>query len=384
MIAAVMAVATACREATRPRGWAGTMDTLENGVVLVNNPARGLWDEVSAWRLVEDLRIGAIEGAGPAVFGQINDVEVDRAGRIYVLDRLAQEIRIFDPSGAYVRTIGRQGEGPGEFRTAHGLEFGPDGHLWVADSRLSRFSVFDTAGTFVTTYPRRLLSWGYWWQGGFLDSGVLYDYTGAGEIGSIEPALTAFDTTGSLADTVSIPTYPAAFVRFEYTGGSTVMGIPFKEALHWTLDPRGYLWLGVSNQYRIHQTSLAGDTLRTVQRAATPPPVQSAERDSAMAALRRAARGGPVNVTIPEHKPFFVKLDVDDQGYVWVRPPTTAGDQGVPFDVFDPEGRFLGTLRADLHIPSYAPVWIRGNALYAMHQDELDVPYVARLRIEGR
>ena len=49
------------------------------------------------------------------------------------------------------------------------------------------------------------------------------------------------------------------------------------------------------------------------------------------------------------------------------------------FDVFDPEGRFLGPARADFMVGS--PLVFVGEYLYAVTRDDLGVPYVVRARI---
>ena len=61
----------------------GTVDTLESGLVAVTNPATGIWNGETSWRVVEELRIGTLEGNGPDLFGQITDVAVDPASRMY-------------------------------------------------------------------------------------------------------------------------------------------------------------------------------------------------------------------------------------------------------------------------------------------------------------
>jgi len=38
--------------------WAGTVDTLVSGQVIVTNPATPLWAPGSGWRVVEQARIG--------------------------------------------------------------------------------------------------------------------------------------------------------------------------------------------------------------------------------------------------------------------------------------------------------------------------------------
>ena len=54
----------ACDRAGGSAEWGGTIDTLESGIEVVRNPAKGIWDSSTAWRLVENLRIGSVKGEG--------------------------------------------------------------------------------------------------------------------------------------------------------------------------------------------------------------------------------------------------------------------------------------------------------------------------------
>lgn len=123
-----------------------TIDTLESGVILVSNPATGIWDERSAWQLTDEVKIGARHGEGPEVFGDVRSLALDDAGRVYVLDFHVQEVRVFDSDGSYVRTIGGRGGGPGEIGGATGIIVDPSGRLWVPDYRNQRYSLFDSSG----------------------------------------------------------------------------------------------------------------------------------------------------------------------------------------------------------------------------------------------
>jgi sugar lactone lactonase YvrE len=73
--------------------------SVPSGTVVVTNPTQGVWDSASNWRVSEDLRIGTLEGTGPDLFGQIDALEVDRDGRIWVLEVQAQELRVFGRDG---------------------------------------------------------------------------------------------------------------------------------------------------------------------------------------------------------------------------------------------------------------------------------------------
>ena len=162
-----------------------TVDTLETGVVLVRNGVKGLWDEQSAWRLVHEVTIGTREGAGPEAFGPVSDFDVDRQDRVYVLDRLSWEIRVFASDGAHIRNIGGPGSGPGEFKGANGMIFDPVGRLWVMNQGNVPYSVFDTSGALLQE-PRRptLPNQADWWSPVFSRAGDLYDKVYGGVMGA--------------------------------------------------------------------------------------------------------------------------------------------------------------------------------------------------------
>ncbi|GIW50956.1 MAG: hypothetical protein KatS3mg081_0311 [Gemmatimonadales bacterium] len=302
-------VAQGCSEPPRSGGrWAGQIDTVA-GVPVVRNPAAGIWDSETSWRLEPDLKIGGAEASGPAVFGQVLGLEVDGRGSMYVLDGHASEIRVFDSSGSYVRSIGRLGRGPGEFRASAGMAMDPNGREMTIG-----FARYDTAsGTFSNTLR--------------LGMGNPVPARGAGP--------------------VTLP-----------------------RVLHHRLSESGRVWIGWSDEYRLYELSLEGDTLRVIEREYQAVEV-AARGDERTAAAGRSVQG------------FFQGAIVhrvleDRDGYVWVQ----TGDPGrLTLDVFDPVGRYLGRLSADPRIPPPSPILVRGGKLYAVATDELDAQYVVRVRV---
>ncbi|HUE77268.1 MAG TPA: hypothetical protein VMM83_04940 [Longimicrobiales bacterium] len=70
--------------------WEGSVDTLADGRVVVHNTGAGVWTEGEEWAVTEELRIGSMDGAGPATFGQIRSLEADPGGRIWVVESQAR------------------------------------------------------------------------------------------------------------------------------------------------------------------------------------------------------------------------------------------------------------------------------------------------------
>jgi sugar lactone lactonase YvrE len=367
--------------------WRGTMDTLETGTVVVTNPATGVWADETAWRVVEELRIGTLDDAGPDMFGRIRDLEVDAEGRLWIFESQAQELRVFDGDGAHVRTVGREGGGPGEFANVIGIAWAPDGNLWTVDPSNARISIIDTAGNYVGSHG----TVGGWmfvpWPGGLDAQGRFWNFS-PDLSRAPEPSIVmiAYDDEMNPLDTVPVPEYPGEREVFELRDENShlVTGVPFTSSLEWRFDPRGYMWFMLTGDYSITQLSLEGDTLRRISREFEPLPVTEADVDSAMADLDWFIRnGGKVDrALIPGSKPATEEFLFDGEGNIWVLTVTAREEEGRVVDVFDPEGRYLGRIDLPFRLSMNPPPVFRGAVLYAVTEDELEVPYVVRARIE--
>lgn len=380
--------------------WNGTVETLPGGGRLVRNPAGGVWEaqDDTRWRLEEELRIGDVEGDGPTVFGRVSGVFVDPWDRIHVIEGQASEVRVFAEDGKFLRIIGRAGEGPGEFREPNGIVWDSSGTLWVTDRENARYTRFDTAGTLLETHARQSDAYAFGtFAGGLTAEGVLYD---TDMIDAEGPTVSFFAAAGMgggrmiLRAMLSVDgepvsdTVPLAAPRTEAVIFSTPelrVAAPFSPRMYWRFDPRGYVWFGESDAYRIHQSAFAGDTVLVIEREYLPLPVRQEEIDGWMESqgpTMFGQAGGRIDIDrIPKVKPVFQDLIVDDAGHLWVRLVTQ--DSTTLFDVFDPEGRYLGAVDGGRAMATASPV-IRGDRFYAVIRDSLDIPYVVRYQIVGR
>jgi hypothetical protein len=367
--------------------WAGTIDTLASGQVVVTNTADPLWTPEATWRVTEELRIGSRDEVGPSLFGEIMSLEIDPLERIYVLEGQAQEIRVFAPDGAHVRTIGRQGGGPGEFNRPLHAQFGPDGHLWVVDPANNRVSVIDTVGALLDSHASPGGFVMIPWPGGFDDAGRYYAPVPRPDEERFEIALVRYDAGFTALDTLTVPDDPVERERFVLRspdGGVAMASVPFSAAFRWRLAPSGSIWGMLSGNYRFFELTPEGDTLRTLTREFDPLPVTGADMAEAEAELEWFTdQGGKVDLSkIPDTKPATEEFLFDDEGNLWVFPVTKREDQGTRLDVFDPIGRYLGRVRLPFALSRRPYPLIRGSTLVGVTEDELEVPFVVRARIE--
>jgi|GEM_PF-1753701 len=78
-------------------------------------------------------------------------VDVDFAvnGDVYVLDKDASKVFVFDSSGTPKRDFGKPGSGPGQFDEPQGIALSPHGRVLVADTENDRIQAFDSTGKFL-------------------------------------------------------------------------------------------------------------------------------------------------------------------------------------------------------------------------------------------
>ncbi|HEX9700222.1 MAG TPA: 6-bladed beta-propeller, partial [Acidobacteriota bacterium] len=83
--------------------------------------------------LIEDLVIGERGDDGNYRLYDAAGPVVDSEGNFYVLDAGNYRAQVFDASGEYVRTLGRQGQGPGELTQPRAVVIAGD-RIVVLDS----------------------------------------------------------------------------------------------------------------------------------------------------------------------------------------------------------------------------------------------------------
>jgi len=118
-------LAIGCSKKSR---WQGKVEIV-HGVTIVHNPERGLWegDPSKGISFTEELSLGVLEGDPHQEFGYIQDMEVDSAGNIFILDSHNYRVVSFTPEGEFRWEVGEKGGGPGEFKRPKDLTLGGRG-----------------------------------------------------------------------------------------------------------------------------------------------------------------------------------------------------------------------------------------------------------------
>jgi hypothetical protein len=343
----------------------------------------------------------------------VADLEVGPDGRIYVLQSQEQLIRVFDGTGRFVGTIGRRGEGPGEFLSPHNMGWSGD-TLWVIDGGLSRISFFDRDGTFLSSlrtnwpppggdftriFPLTLLA-----DGSVLATMSFRSAAQAnGRVQSV-PYL-RLDREGRVTDTLvwaslrnsllaildpdnpalglfgSQPFGDSPLVRAAPDGSGLVLverwAAEDADRAHFTvtrIDPSGKVLFSKQYRYRARPMPKAvSDSVFEATVVNVLPGIGRfvSSRAQAEARVREA-------LYLPSHLPPITGAVIGQDGTIWLR-REDLGNESVEWLVLGEDGAVLGALRAPRGLQILRAE--RGS-IWGVEQDELDVPYVVKYRVE--
>jgi len=107
-------------------------------------------DASSVLSLLRRVRTVRLQEADSAlIVSSVPAVASSRRGWIAIADDRDGNVKLFDASGRYVRTIGRRGSGPGEYQAPRGVAFATDTTLAIADDGARRWSLVTVNGIVV-------------------------------------------------------------------------------------------------------------------------------------------------------------------------------------------------------------------------------------------
>ncbi|MDB9372738.1 scytonemin biosynthesis PEP-CTERM protein ScyF [Nodularia sphaerocarpa] len=101
----------------------------------------------------EQIKTIGSPGSEPGQFlGPGGLIISDTTGRIYVNDQYNGRIQVLDSDGDFLFAFGSTGSEPGQFKEPIGIDLDEYENIYVADSQNSRVQVFDKDGNFLTTF----------------------------------------------------------------------------------------------------------------------------------------------------------------------------------------------------------------------------------------
>lgn len=346
-----------------------------------------------------------------SLFSEVTDFEVDAANRMWVYDYQGRRLFLFDTAGALVRRIGRQGSGPGEFRQGNGMVALADTGIAILDSQNARVSFFTSAGDFRTSWPV---------PSGFSTSnGLVTDASRTlflrrpvtppreGEILG-RMGLVRLQDGGAFGDSLAPPDLPVqrdTYLAVSPDGnGRSSTSSSYAPNYFWDWHPGGFFVAGQGGRFEL-VIARPGQKPVIVRRTSAsvpiPPDERAEEKERITFSMRQTQPGwtwsGP---EIPESKAPVTGVTVTRDGNIWARvatpseripdaelperrekgPPVRHYRSPVVYEVFAPDGRFLGRVALP---PRTTLVQADGDVVWCVSRDADDLPAVVRYRVES-
>jgi hypothetical protein len=390
------------------------METPGNGTNLSNDfPLR--FNSGQVLLIAAVVTIAAFFNAGPADAGSLKDVyttgtvkldlsleiggdevedenailyapsgfAIDGAGNIYILDYKLHCIKVFDPSGEYIKTIGREGEGPGEFRGAGNMVIDTSGRIITHDFMNKRFQIFSPMGEYIDSRQ---------FQEAVDKMAVGPDgdiYVGVQEFDFMDPSgvntLSLLRMSGDMNESTALDSTRVKLWKMITVGnGMTTATVPYPPYLHWAVSANGNIIIGRSDEYLLRIMSADYEILGEIRREVEAPRITEADEEAYFKSFERDGNAGLdpslKNVMkFPGSRPFFSDIVVDPEGNILVRWSVPVEDVPV-YDVFEPNGKFIGRVSIDGLTDGAV---FHGGFIYCRFREEDELPTIRRYSIPG-
>ena len=368
--AATILVATACESRPAP-DVIHTIHTDSAGIPVAT-AVTPLWGPGEGWTVDDEplVEIGTVDGAPEYRFAKVVAAARLSGGDIVVADYGASELRRYDAEGVFIWRAGREGEGPGEFESLDFVAAMPGDSMVTYDWVLMRIQVFDPDGRLVRTLRAELPSAIAPPGGSAPDRPVgvvdgrlivrfaeMADVAATGIVRWVNYRLVALDLVdGSAASLIVVGGEEVDLSRRDDGG----------------LDDGRYVFFNLpefgaaagpvavidTEAWRVRLVSpLDGAIERIIRREVEPPEATDAVYEAHLEGLvgmvagtgapaeqvdfvRRMWREYPRSPTLP----VLRSVHVDAAGNIWLAPYYIAGAEPPPFEVFAPDGTWLGAV----------------------------------------
>ncbi|MDH7513287.1 MAG: 6-bladed beta-propeller [Clostridiales bacterium] len=338
-----------------------------DGVTYVHNPATPLhpdktvvFEEEFTFR--EKDETGEIRLFKPGWFA------VDATGNAYIADDSDMAIKVFDPQGKYLKSIGRKGSGPGEFERVRNMLFLPDGRLLVTDYEQRRTSFFSPEGQFLSSFQwKKFLSLVLLTT---TSSCIVTENVFTGEVQELW--VKAIDFSGEELFSFGKFTLPQ-FKQLRQGEITLYVTLPWSPVSIFAGDKkRQWLYHCLNDKYVIEVYDGQGKVFRKIDRPYEPVPVTAgdiqavksryAERpDSPYAKLAE-------QMEFPKVKTVTDRLVVDSDGNLWVRTNEEKKEDEKTlraYDIFNSDGFYEARAWLDI-----MPFLFAKGKMYRMAEDE--------------
>jgi hypothetical protein len=344
-------------------------------------------------RFIPELTIDETTLPKEVFFESAVDIRCDPGGNVFVCDFRAHNVKKFDSSGKFLKTIGREGQGPGEFSWPFALAVTAD-RLFVYDMRNNRVCALSPEGEFIKSVPV-LTGEGRPRKMNSLPNGDLV-------VGMVKTDFREMEKPQNYSVEIYSPdlehkrtiftqeVMENKYMRLEQ--GLANIPQPFSPFVHWDVLKDGRIVIAYAKNYEIFVFDAEKGKIGSFSRAYEPVKVTKKDEEQFFAGMSYTADGGTVrqgapdhivkNTEFPKHKPPFFNLLADPEGNILVfTHRSNKEEEWKYFEAFTPEGKYLGGVQVTGKDTLFQLASVGSGAFWGRAVNEEGVSRVVKYRI---
>ena len=341
----------------------------DNGVVVVENPEKPKASIGVPTQLIleEDFKIGESE-VEEEMIAQVTFFVVDENESIYALDWKANNIKVFDKNGTFVRPIAKQGQGPGEINFPSGLLITPDNELMIEDAGNRRLAYFTLDGEFLrnvsvankTSLTNLVMDN----EGNYLGRQFIV------EEGNMFFEIRKFDKDLNSLFTIE---------RIPFN-----LRDPLKDKINvfdfvqiYLFDPKGQIYYGNPKEYEVQIFSPEGKLKKKITKKFKPEKITEEDKEKILDRIPDTGFGVRERLEFPKQFPAYEAYTMDEEGRLIVRTYNKSEEEdNVYLDVFDAEGMYIARFPSKVN----PRLWKNGK-MYAIEETEEGLMVIKRYSV---
>ena len=343
-----------------------------NGVEIISNPKnpKAPKDVPSKLVLKEDFTVGDSENLDEMI-SEVSFLTVDDHDNLFAVDIKEMNVKVYDSSGEYVRTIGRKGQGPGELNIPTGILITPDNQLLILDIINRRMSYFTLEGEFtknVSIADKTSLA-----------NLVMDD---KGNMAAMELVLEGKQMFWYIRkyDKDLKPLFDINKVEFIIPVAGKKMN-PFDFTQLNVFDSKSNLYFGDGKDYVIKIFAPEGKHFRTIEKKYDPTKITKEDIQQMLESIPNVTG---VNIKdmleFPKYYPAYESVTLDEDGRLFVRSYKKGKEKDVFFlDIFSTDGKYFSTLATKAN-----PRFWKNGKMYSVEENDDDIKIIKRYSVSWK
>lgn len=290
---------------------------------------------------------------------------------LFVTDTRANNIKVFDADGKFLKIIGQEGKGPGDLNRPSCITFNRK-YIIVWELGNYRFSLFNEDGEFIRHFKPEHPA--VVWKLKSLGNGQVVFEIRQGYCENEKSVLYILDNELEKGEEF----YNHSIKREHYENKiQDDLKIPFGPLVSWDVMGENKIVVGYQEEYKINVYYPDRDKLFTIGHQSKRLKVTQKDKKEYFSSMVYMTNGQTVQgapplikkyTDFPKYKPYYKDILVSPEKEIWVFLYTESDEQKL-VDIFNRDGKFVKSVEFEKDL-GYRPIFADDGTLWTVKEDE--------------